>query len=227
MPELFFVKPTENPEDIRCLMAILDDVEYEKSQRFMRREDQYSYIVAHALKRLVLASELNRHVSDLMFSSSPFGKPFLLNEPLYFNLSHTTGMIAFVCSRYGEVGVDVEHCMRTTWHQSVARMTLSDMEYKCMEKKPDREKYFLKLWTMKESVAKADGRGVSLNFRQIIADDAGIVVDATRWCVQYYYPSKEHVATLAFLHGDEEEICCNILNMNTLSNLAQASQAGF
>ncbi len=93
-------------------------------------------------------------------SKGAWGKPQA--EGVHFNLSHSGGYIALAVSRT-EVGVDVERVRPSRLR--LADRVLQPDELEWMRKAP-LERFFW-LWTLKESVMKAVGKGLALPPRQI------------------------------------------------------------
>ena len=95
------------------------------------------------------------------------GKPFLKDSPgVFFSISHTEGMaVCAVCSH--PVGIDIQ--IRKPCSKGLVRRICSPEEYSwiCEKQEKEAEKAVLRLWTLKESYAKADGRGLAFPFRQI------------------------------------------------------------
>lgn len=95
------------------------------------------------------------------------GKPCLKGEPgIFFNISHTEGMaVCAVCDR--PVGIDIQ--IRKPCSKGLIRRMCSPEEYSliCKMEKAEAEKALIRLWTLKESFVKADGRGLLVPFRQL------------------------------------------------------------
>lgn len=104
---------------------------------------------------------------SLLLSRDAHGRPHAVNAPeLDFNLSHSDAHA--VCALLlggGRVGVDVEVPLSPDraarlWHRYAtdgerARFTSADSQ---------PQECFLRLWTLREALAKQDGRGQPLNF---------------------------------------------------------------
>lgn len=73
--------------------------------------------------------------------------------------------VCAVCSH--PVGIDIQ--VRKPCSKGLVRRICSPEEYRwiCEKKEKEAEKTALRLWTLKESYAKADGRGLAFPFRQI------------------------------------------------------------
>ena len=94
--------------------------ERDRASRFRRAEDGERYLAAHGALRLLLGHYLTCDPLALHFAVSTNGKPFLENQQLQFNLSHSGdfALIAVAWSR--QVGVDIEQMRPMTDLQSVA-----------------------------------------------------------------------------------------------------------
>lgn len=126
----------------------------------------------------------------------------------HFSLSHTEGMVAVAISEAGPVGVDVEAVDRKNVpHTDFSAFGLSSEEtaHLAALSEPDRSETFIDLWTAREAVAKADGRGLSLPFARIRIDRAGNSAEiaaeetspARRWRLWRERPSPRHRLALA------------------------------
>jgi len=204
------------------LSGVLNEAEYAKSRQFVHSEDRDSYVIAHALKRIVLSSLVGVAMEGLEFTYSDFGKPSLLNHDVHFNLSHSRGMVAFVWSRSNPVGIDVEHLGHHDYDEGVAKMVLSDAELCEVNAVKDRQRTFLKFWTMKEAVAKAEGKGINMDFRQLVSINAQVAIESTEWKVDHYYPSPKHVAAVATsVSFDDELAVCKVMRLDELIYIAE------
>lgn len=146
------------------LMAILDEGERDRADRFVFDADRRRFIVAHAVTRLALARCLRVSPPSLRFHVGPHGKPSLAGtcRGLRFNLSHAgeRGLLAIGVGR--ELGVDIER-ERAIEVLAVARRYFSSDEYHAIASLPDQERIraFYRCWTRKESLLKARGEGLS------------------------------------------------------------------
>ena len=103
-----------------------------------------------------------------IFEVDGFGKP-RITEPSClapeFSLSHTHGLVCCAFSRQYAIGVDVESLDRPLDVSSVAQRYCSPFEQRDLEglSDLDRRARFLSYWTLKESLAKAIGCGLSMD----------------------------------------------------------------
>lgn len=113
---------------------------------------------------------------------SASGKPFFPTLPdVYFNLSHCP--VAVACAMASEpVGIDIEAV--TTLDIDVARHVLADNELQQVMDDPHPAVAFTRLWTMKESLLKRTGKGISSDLKSLLIDAGQFhtVTDANgRW----------------------------------------------
>jgi 4'-phosphopantetheinyl transferase len=129
------------------------------------------------------------------------GKPFLPAHPdIHFSLSHSGSWI--LCAVHGtRVGVDVEEQGRL--RDMPAEQLMSPAELECWKALPvsGRLAACYRLWTLKESILKAAGSGLSFDPRQVTLSwsgtethVAGAPEPGTTWRVhEVTAPMPEHV----------------------------------
>ena len=105
---------------------------------------------------------------EICFSIKPDGKP-CLEKPasefdLKFNLSRTKNDLAIAVSASADVGVDIEQPDPTRDVLAIAQRFFSPSEYEALAALDEdlRHPAFLRCWTRKEALMKADGGGMKL-----------------------------------------------------------------
>ena len=109
---------------------------------------------AHALL-LVLAATLVGGEPVLRHDEA--GRPHV--DGLWVSVSHGHDLVAVAASAAGPVGVDVEN-RRSFEVTGLAKRWFDPAELAWMAAQPDEVEAFLRLWTAKEAVGKALGRGL-------------------------------------------------------------------
>ena len=132
-------------------------------------------LLQEALSQLKLPFEWKQ----LQYSEK--GRPFLLNKPLDFNLSHS-GVYVFLGIDSHKIGVDIEK-HRTVKYQNFNRQ-FSPQELRQIESADEPQKEFFRLWSVKEAVIKADGRGMAVLSRTHIYTDTDAKIDEMTWFYQ-------------------------------------------
>ncbi|WP_230412094.1 4'-phosphopantetheinyl transferase family protein [Undibacterium hunanense] len=182
-------------------LHLLNDREMARYQAFVFVADRQRYLVAHGLKRQVLAQLTGKSPAALQFHAGPAGKPYLADVNLHFNLSHSGDWIALAfCVRH-PLGIDVEQprniCYDSLWKQIAhPQDQISLQEY--TEEKTE-EQGFLATWSMKEAVAKCTGLGLSMDFPslRLTPDGSGKHVCVNRdgaWYIRHFIHEDMHMA---------------------------------
>ena len=90
---------------------------------------------------------------------SSFGKPYIPGA-LSFNISHSKTMIVCAAAAHGGIGIDVESIAPLDWKQY--QDSFSSSEWTKISSARDPSSALLERWTKKESLVKADGRGLQI-----------------------------------------------------------------
>jgi 4'-phosphopantetheinyl transferase len=141
------------------------------------------------------------------------GKPYALDMGFpQFNLSHSGQCIVFAFARDQEIGVDVEALRRRHSPIALAERFFAAEEVRALAALDPSEQgaAFVRLWTCKEAVLKALGRGIAFGLDrlcfsldasqmpgslQYIADEAGLPAD---WQLCRFDPAPGHIGALAW-----------------------------
>jgi 4'-phosphopantetheinyl transferase len=143
---------------------ILSPDEREHAAKFHFDKDRNRYIVSHASLRETLARYLRAEPKELKFSVNEYGKPFLPEHDLGFNLSHSGEYALIAVTRGRNIGVDVEQIRADVEIEKLASRYFSPREVsELMALPPERRIIaFYNCWTRKEAYIKAQGMGLSL-----------------------------------------------------------------
>jgi 4'-phosphopantetheinyl transferase len=127
------------------------------------------YFISHAALRILLSRifiEVNPRSWRL--SKNDFGKPSIIGpfdiSPLRFNISHSIDRGAISIGNAIDLGVDIEKVTREIDVMSIAESCFSIKELKELKelRPPEIGQKFFEIWTLKESLVKAVGHGLSL-----------------------------------------------------------------
>ncbi len=130
-----------------------------KIRRFICEEDRLSSLFADLLIRSIIMKKTGLKNEEIDFGKNAFGKPFLMGrDDFHFNLSHSgVWVVAAVDSQ--PVGVDVEKI--SDIDLGIADSFFSEDEHKDLMGQNNKQDYFFKLWSLKESYIKIIGKGLS------------------------------------------------------------------
>ena len=161
----------------------------------------------------LLAAYLDCFSGELVIGRGEFGKPHVLAPAaLEFNLSHSGSGILVGVSRSQALGVDIEALYRRRPVLELARRFFAPAEADALQRlEVERQQAaFLGLWSCKEAVVKALGRGIGFGLSRLAFDlnEDGTptrlnVIDASaggvaEWHIVCLRPRQDHVGSLAW-----------------------------
>jgi 4'-phosphopantetheinyl transferase len=125
---------------------------------------------AKNIRQEILSQYINKKPDDILFTRTQWGKPELQdNQGIFFNLSHAKGFTVLAVTNFRGIGIDIEKILPIDAKitGNLAKTCLSEKEFQLMEQLPQesRDKIFYDYWTRKESVIKAQGKGLSTNMQ--------------------------------------------------------------
>jgi 4'-phosphopantetheinyl transferase len=131
--------------------------------RYRFRDDRVRSLCAY----LLLCAGLGRIVEN--FSYNEHGKPSLVRllseAEVHINFSHSKSAVVAGFSET-EIGVDVEF-IRKTYPKIVCKRVFTSAEISQIEDAKDPTLAFFKFWTLKESLVKCIGQGLSFPLKTV------------------------------------------------------------
>lgn len=137
--------------------------ELEWALRFRMPADQARFAVTRGVLRTLLGRYLQLPGSAVAFSVNEYGKPAVGGE-IKFNVAHSGDYALLAFASDIEVGVDVERIGPDRVVDDLARRVLSEGETVRFARlaESERRAAFFQIWTLKESVLKGIGSGLSI-----------------------------------------------------------------
>jgi len=186
---------------------LLDRAETERMQRFKFDVDRERFLLGHGFARSVLGARLDMPPSAIRYLRGPYGKPYLAQHPLHFNLSDTKDAVAIAVHSSSALGVDIESMARGVDHEAVGTHYFRPEEQRSIAEAVDGKRRFLEFWTRKEAVLKASGVGIMDDLRVLRVDqpvnhlsithDAFISLAAPNYHVATWHIGETHIVSLA------------------------------
>ena len=130
---------------------------------------------------LLLKDGLKAHGTDFNLDNlkyTAYGKPYV-DEEIEFNISHSHKHVVCVFSTEGKVGVDIE-MIRPINFRNFKKIFRED-EWAFITSSADPVQSFFYLWTAKESILKADGRGLNVSLQKIFIGVDHCKLEAALW----------------------------------------------
>ncbi|MBM7586119.1 4'-phosphopantetheinyl transferase [Bacillus pakistanensis] len=162
------------------------------------------YVVGRALLKSALKLEVGLDIHLLKLGKNHYGKPFLEEfEGIHFNLSHSEDLIMVILSDTSPVGVDVEFARKDYLDVMDEVFSLEERKHiQSLSNEEEKILSFFKLWTKKEAIMKADGRGFSYPLKSLefssIDDTNGFI---NGWWFRTFTLEEDYVVSIASKHS--------------------------
>lgn len=158
---VFDISNLESLDIYNILKNAVSVTRRKNSENFLFLEDSKRCICAEAIMRYYLIRNLGLKNSEIEIVYNEYGKPFLKNIQLYFNLSHSNKWVVCGWSN-NEIGVDIEKIDKV--NIDIAKSLFCKDEYDYIKTGKEYEKYkkFIQIWTLKESYIKYIGKGLTI-----------------------------------------------------------------
>lgn len=109
----------------------------------------------------ILKENYNIGKYELIYNE--YGKPFLKDNNLFFNISHDNNLVIIAISDKN-IGIDIEYL---TYNRFVLKKIFNEKEQHQVNDKVNKEKEFTKIWVMKEAYVKMKGTGIITDLKDI------------------------------------------------------------
>ena len=163
-------------------------------------------------------------LSNVDFLVNNYGKPYLKSERLFFNISHSENYLVIATSLNLELGIDIEEKDIELEYERLKKNVLTKKEYS--EISIDNKFDFLQIWTRKESVLKAIGKGllippttIDVFLKENVQVNYHDSINKTSYKVYVQNVNLDYkiLCSLATLNKKPKKITCHYLNIDTLS----------
>lgn len=177
----------------------------EKNSHFMRWQDRHS----HLFGKLLLVEGLQyfgygrNELVKLKYNE--YDKPYLEND-IDFNISHSGKYVLCAIGRNLKLGVDIEGIKEIDF--SDFKKVMTHDQWHDINRSDDPTKTFFKYWTIKESIIKADSRGLSVPLLNIHVDGNSVHLDGKTW---YLYDLKVDEEYSTCLTTDKKNITIEMI----------------
>lgn len=180
---------TLSPEQEHEKLALLSVDERERAYRFHFAIHRQRYIASRSQLRQILSLYLDTPPQDLVFAYTAHQKPYLQlpsHSRLQFNLSHSENMGVYAFTLDYAIGVDIEK-IQDTYQAGLATRFFNAEENRRLQQIPALERIaeFYRIWSRKEALIKAVGKGLSIPLSSFsVVDNASpdvIMLEDKQW----------------------------------------------
>lgn len=174
-----------------------------KVVRFRRWQDQHASLFSYLLLRQALlnlgyGSDCLQHLKY-----DKYGRPTIAGE-IDFNLSHSGEYVVCALLKGRQGGIDIEQIQPIDVSDFRDLMTLE--EWLAITVPEVSYRKFYNYWTIKESVMKADGRGLAIPLQKVYFQGDSATVYNEKWFLKEIMISPNYVCHLATRWKEPEVI---------------------
>lgn len=162
-----------------------------QSQRWQDR--QASLLGKLLLKEWLMRNGYGRDCLGLL-TCNEYGRP-QIDENIDFNISHSGGYVVCAVSDEGKVGVDIEEIKPIEIEDFKASLPPAQWAAISGSKHPCTT--FFAYWTKYESVIKADGRGLSIPFKDIHLNHDTALLNDRVWFLKKMPTDSDYICHIA------------------------------
>lgn len=188
------------------LKTLLQPKEIEKINQYKQEFDRRQRLVSKAVLRILLNRYTGIAPVEIRFLVDENKKLYLENNfvgTLQFNVSHSGNWVLIAITNTC-VGIDLEQMNASFTYQNMLSFSFSPLEVNYIERSEKPFHSFYQLWTRKESLLKATGKGLVDNLTQVPSlagvhpSPAAIIRSAQSWQITSFKVDESHVGSVAF-----------------------------
>ncbi len=135
-------------------LSLLNNDEQQKANSFINHHDKARFVQTRIALKQLIANHLQQDEKTINFDYNKFGKPFLTDNPLYCNVSHSHDTALITIAKNYHVGIDIEVASKVDNLQS----ELKNLVY--AQNDDMQQLSFAQTWVIKEAIVKAIGTGL-------------------------------------------------------------------
>ncbi|WP_028403112.1 4'-phosphopantetheinyl transferase family protein [Ectobacillus panaciterrae] len=196
-------------------LDILDKEERITYERYLVDQKKIEFYSGRLLLKKILGQMLEIQPKRVVFEKNQFGKLYLhpkyVNEmkkgPIFFNLSHSKRIVTCVISSFDEAGIDVESITKNPLDvMPVVFVPQEQMLVEAEESFVKKVEAFYRVWTRKEAVMKAIGKGFSLPPLSFAVPVHGERIMDENYLYYTFHPMDGEMISIAVRRTDKIEI---------------------
>jgi 4'-phosphopantetheinyl transferase len=190
-----------NSSLIQSLSTLLTGDEQVKAGRFLHKHDSDRFIISRGALKLIMGRYLNRKPALIEIETGENKKPYIKDSPLFYNLSHSGDWIIIAVSDSG-IGIDTELVNNSFDFNDVINEYFSPEESRFINEDKSADRFFM-LWTRKEALTKATGKGLDEDLKFIPSLDGqhylkgNILSSQNNWIISSFALCNDYFASAA------------------------------
>ncbi len=148
-----------NEDEIISFYNKINNFKKDKIDKYKNNKLKLLSIIGEILLKDLLLDLYNLNYSNLDFNYNNYGKSYIKDKDIYFNISHSFDYIITIVSNK-EIGIDIEKVRKTNLNTINYFATNKEKEY-ILKSNNDIEKRLFQIYTLKEAYFKM--KGTNLN----------------------------------------------------------------
>jgi len=211
-----FTSPLEEQTYVNYVSTLPESMK-EKNSRYIRWQDKHAHLFGKLLllKGLQMFTYDNEVLKEICYNE--YNRPFL-NDGIDFNISHSAQYVVCAIAKDLKLGIDIEEVRKMEFEDF--KETMTEEQWKCVKSANNSPKEFFKYWTIKESVIKADSRGLSIPLTSIHVIGNIANCEDKLWHIQEVKLDKNYCCYLAC---NREDVRVNIQRIDFCSGFKAES----
>jgi 4'-phosphopantetheinyl transferase len=198
MLKILYTKLPGNEQENRFneLLALLPPLLREKNLRYKFWQDRWRNLMGKLLLLDVLDScQLPGGLLDTL-DYTYHGRPFFKDLPgIDFNISHAGNYIICALAKEITIGIDIEEIKPCSFDDFAN--TMNEQQWMIINSSPEPYRQFYTYWAIKESIIKADSRGMSLPLMDIHIEGNMAMCDNRQWYLRPLQVDDNYCASLS------------------------------
>ena len=178
-----------------------------KNSCFLRWQDRHSHLIGKLLLKKGL-KEIGHEKSLAELKYSQYGRPYF-NEKFDFNISHSENYVICAIGNDVRLGIDIEKVEKINLSEFVSILRTEEWNKIVNSTKPTSS--FFQYWTIKESVIKANGKGLSTPLKDIYIKNEKAYLNKEIWFLKKIQIDKDYSCCLATNNFETNLQICEII----------------
>lgn len=149
------------------------------------------------LGRVLLCHGLDKYykISELHIELSPNGKPFIKNQNIHFNVSHSKNLVVCIIADF-PIGIDIEFLdEKINYLDFQFQMTANELQE--IQDAENKIISFYTYWTKKEAVIKAHGEGMMIPLASFEVINNETFIKQEKFYIREFFIDKSYSVHLA------------------------------
>jgi len=167
---------------------------YDQSQKYVKWQDQQTFILGKLLLLQCLANAGYGKITLDKLKYNQYGKPFL-DDDIDFNISHSGNFVFCALGEKVKLGIDVEMISDIEFVDFHEVMT--QKQWLIINNSENPIESFFRLWTIKESIIKAEGKGFSISPLNVLVNNKIANYQRNIWYLKELYLNSKICICLA------------------------------